>query len=70
MTLQNTHRKLHVGVPGYLDIARNFGRFGYQLSAHQVDIGGMSGLPAHAGEEDIFYVMPEHHFPQCVNMFR
>lgn len=70
MTLQNTHRTLHVGVPGYLDIARNFARFGYQLSAHQVDAAGMSDLPSHAADEDIFYVMPEHHFPQCVSMPR
>lgn len=68
MTLQNTYRTLHAGVPGYLDIATNFARFGYQLSAHKVDAGGISDLPSQAADEDIFYVMPEHHFPQCVSM--
>ncbi|OPA87900.1 hypothetical protein BFW88_18015 [Pseudomonas fluorescens] len=65
MTLNKTHRRLHFGVPGYLDIARNFERFGFDLVPHAVDEEGMT-LPESAGDSDVIYCMPEHHFPQCV----
>lgn len=65
MTLSKTHKDLHFGVPGYLDIARNFERFGFALKPHPVDSVGML-LPESALNSDVIYCMPEHHFPQCV----
>jgi len=32
------------GTPGYLDIARNFGRFGFDLVSHPVDADGLKAL--------------------------
>lgn len=67
MALAKARRRVHFGAPGYLDIARNFGRFGFGLVSHPVDADGMR-VPSSLGNKDVLYVMPEHHFPQCVSL--
>jgi len=67
MVLAKVRRRVHFGTPGYLDIARNFGRFGFDLVSHPVDADGLKA-PASLGSADVLYVMPEHHFPQCVSL--
>ena len=68
LTLARSRQRLHFGVPGYLDIARNFARFGFDLSPHPVDADGIALTTAKLGERDVLYLMPEHHFPQCVTL--
>lgn len=65
MTLMSRRKRLHYGCPGYLDIARNFARFGYQLTSHNVDAEGLNLHGTELGAKDVLYLMPEHHFPQC-----
>jgi len=67
MLSAKTRSRVHFGTPGYLDIARNFARFGFDLISHPVDIDGMK-IPSSLGKKDVLYVMPEHHFPQCVSL--
>lgn len=68
LTLAKNRRRLHFGVPGYLDIARNFARFGFDLEQHPIDANGIALANSKLGKDDILYVMPEHHFPQCVTL--
>jgi GntR family transcriptional regulator/MocR family aminotransferase len=59
---------VHLGVPGYLGIPRNFARLDYVLHAHEVDAGGIRLGNTSLGPRDVLYLMPEHHFPQCVTL--
>jgi GntR family transcriptional regulator/MocR family aminotransferase len=68
LTLARNRHYLHFGEPGYLDIARNFARFGFELRPHPVDSAGISLSASTLGEGDVLYIMPEHHFPQCVTL--
>lgn len=68
LTLAKSRRRLHFGAPGYLDIARNFARFGFDLKQHPVDTDGIALANSKLGKDDVLYVMPEHHFPQCVTL--
>jgi GntR family transcriptional regulator/MocR family aminotransferase len=68
LTLAQGRRNLHFGSPGYLDIARNFARFGFKLRQHPVDADGITVAASSLGKDDVLYVMPEHHFPQCVTL--
>ncbi|MEP9351923.1 PLP-dependent aminotransferase family protein [Xanthobacter sp. KR7-225] len=68
LTQAKERRNIHFGTPGYLDIARNFARFGFDLHDHPVDAGGILLTTSDLGKNDILYVMPEHHFPQCVTL--
>lgn len=68
LTLRTSRRRLHFGVPGYLDMARNFARFGFELKSHPVDGEGIDLNGWEPGPDDVLYVMPEHHFPQCVTL--
>jgi len=68
LTLAQSRRRLHFGAPGYLDIARNFSRFGFELRQHPVDADGIALATSDLGKDDVLYVMPEHHFPQCVTL--
>jgi GntR family transcriptional regulator/MocR family aminotransferase len=68
LSLQESRRALHFGVPGYLGIPRNFARFGYELHGHAVDADGIRLGAARLGGDDLLYVMPEHHFPQCISL--
>lgn len=68
LTLAQSRRNLHFGVPGYLDIARNFARFGFNLRKHPVDSEGIALSESELGKDDVLYIMPEHHFPQCVTL--
>lgn len=68
LTLTQTRKTLHFGEPGYLDFARNFARFGFNLQSYAVDASGIAAQPSSLGDQDILYVMPEHHFPQCVTL--
>ena len=68
LTLAQHRRHLHFGTPGYLDIARNFARFGFKLKQHPVDSEGIALTATDLGKDDLLYVMPEHHFPQCVTL--
>jgi GntR family transcriptional regulator/MocR family aminotransferase len=68
LTLAKSRQRLHFGTPGYLDIARNFARFGFDLKQHPVDSFGINLNGARVGKNDVLYVMPEHHFPQCVSL--
>ncbi len=68
LTLAKSRRRLHFGVPGYLDIARNFARFGFDLKQHPVDSDGIALPVSDLRENDVLYIMPEHHFPQCVTL--
>lgn len=64
LLLIRTRSTLHFGVPGYLDIARNFARFGFQWRPHPVDGQGMIFPSQSLGLTDVAYLMPAHHFPQ------
>ena len=68
MALRESRKVLHFGVPGYLGIPRNFARFGYTLHAHDVDSGGIRPGNAKLSHDDLLYLMPEHHFPQCFTL--
>lgn len=68
MTLMNSRSVFHFGNPGYMDFAHNFSRFGYRLQPHTLDNEGMSVTELPGTDQDIVYLMPEHHFPQCVTM--
>jgi len=68
MTLAESRKTFHFGEPGYLDFARNFARFGFSLRSHPVDASGVAAPISSLGEQDVLYVMPEHHFPQCVSL--
>jgi GntR family transcriptional regulator/MocR family aminotransferase len=68
LALARSRRRLHFGVPGYLDIARNFARFGFELRQHRIDASGIALAASDLGKDDVLYVMPEHHFPQCVTL--
>lgn len=67
LTLNKHRPDLHFGEPGYLDIARNFSRFGFSLKAHPMDNNGII-LDSQLGKNDVLYLMPEHHFPQCITL--
>lgn len=67
LTLKKHRSDLHFGEPGYLDIARNFSRFGFSLKAHPMDNDGII-LDSQLGKNDVLYLMPEHHFPQCITL--
>jgi GntR family transcriptional regulator/MocR family aminotransferase len=66
LALQRSRKTVHFGVPGYLGIPRNFARFNYALHAHEVDTQGIVLGNTLLGADDILYLMPEHHFPQCI----
>ncbi|WP_242460014.1 PLP-dependent aminotransferase family protein [Pantoea agglomerans] len=68
MTLMHSRSVFHFGSPGYMDFAHNFGRFGYKLQSHAIDSEGLSVAELAGTDRDIVYLMPEHHFPQCVTM--
>ncbi|MGV1822456.1 PLP-dependent aminotransferase family protein [Agrobacterium tumefaciens] len=68
MTLQKSCNAIHFGVPGYIDIPRNFARFNYTLHAHGVDSNGILLGDTRLGPEDLLYLMPQHHFPQCLTL--
>lgn len=68
LTLSRSRKYLHFGTPGYLDIARNFARFGFKLKEHPVDAEGIALTAGDLGKDDVLYIMPEHHFPQCVTL--
>lgn len=68
LTLSLSRKTFHFGEPGYLDFARNFGRFGFSLQSHAVDASGIAAPVRSLGRKDILYVMPEHHFPQCFTL--
>lgn len=67
LTLIKQRHRLHFGEPGYLDIARNFARFGFSLHGHQMDNNGIQ-FDAPFNHKDVLYLMPEHHFPQCITL--
>lgn len=58
----------HFGAPGYMEFARNFARFGYQLQSHRMDSEGIDVSDFSGSSRDILYLMPEHHFPQCITL--
>ncbi|EBG2393020.1 PLP-dependent aminotransferase family protein [Salmonella enterica subsp. enterica] len=58
----------HFGTPGYMEFARNFARFGYQLQPHRMDSEGIDVSDFRGSSGDILYLMPEHHFPQCITL--
>jgi GntR family transcriptional regulator/MocR family aminotransferase len=68
LALKGSRRRIHFGSPGYLDIARNFARFGFEMVAHGVDAEGINISDAVLGQDDVLYIMPEHHFPQGVTL--
>lgn len=67
LTLIKQRSRLHFGEPGYLDIARNFARFGFSLHSHPMDNNGVI-LDTPLKHKDVLYLMPEHHFPQCITL--
>lgn len=68
MTLMNERSVFHFGDPGYMEFARNFSRFGYELKPHQMDTEGIDITNLSGTPRDILYLMPEHHFPQCITL--
>jgi GntR family transcriptional regulator/MocR family aminotransferase len=68
LTLAGMRKRIHFGSPGYLDLARNFARFGFEMVAHGVDQNGIDLAGSNLGQDDVLYIMPEHHFPQCVSL--
>lgn len=68
MTIRHERSCFHFGDPGYLEFARNFARFGYQLQPHGMDAEGIDITDFEPSSRDILYLMPEHHFPQCITL--
>ncbi|MHC0463075.1 MocR-like pyridoxine biosynthesis transcription factor PdxR [Kosakonia cowanii] len=68
MTIRHERSCFHFGDPGYLEFARNFSRFGYQLQPHGMDAEGIDITDFEPSSRDILYLMPEHHFPQCITL--
>lgn len=68
LALRESRTTLHFGAPGYLGIPRNFARFGYTLQGHAVDGDGIRLDTGCLNGDDLLYLMPEHHFPQCVTL--
>ncbi|KMZ13521.1 putative transcriptional regulator of pyridoxine metabolism [Candidatus Burkholderia humilis] len=68
MHLTGQSRQIHFGVPGYLNLVRNFERFGFRTVEHSVDGDGVKLDYRYMKPGDIVYLMPEHHFPQCVTL--
>jgi len=68
LALAGMRKRIHFGSPGYLDFARNFARFGFEMVSHPVDQNGIDLSGNHFGQDDVLYIMPEHHFPQCVSL--
>ncbi|MBE3175368.1 PLP-dependent aminotransferase family protein [Enterobacter cloacae complex sp. P29RS] len=68
MTVRQERTYFHFGEPGYLEFARNFSRFGYELQSHRMDAEGIDISGFRPASEDILYLMPEHHFPQCITL--
>ncbi len=50
------------------EFARNFSRFGYNLQSHRMDPEGIDLSDFRPTAKDILYLMPEHHFPQCITL--
>lgn len=53
---------------GLPEFARNFSRFGYNLQSHRMDPEGIDLSDFRPTAKDILYLMPEHHFPQCITL--
>jgi len=68
MTVRQERTCFHFGEPGYLEFARNFSRFGYGLQSHRMDAEGIDISGFRPASKDILYLMPEHHFPQCITL--
>ncbi|CAH5294075.1 transcriptional regulator [Klebsiella pneumoniae] len=68
MTVRQERTCFHFGEPGYLEFARNFSRFGYNLQSHRMDPEGIDLSDFRPTAKDILYLMPEHHFPQCITV--
>ncbi len=68
MTVRQERTCFHFGEPGYLEFARNFSRFGYELQSHRMDTEGIDISGFRPASKDILYLMPEHHFPQCITL--
>ncbi len=68
MTVRQDRTCFHFGDPGYLEFARNFSRFGYDLQSHEMDAEGINISDFRLTSSDILYLMPEHHFPQCITL--
>ncbi|EAX3097949.1 PLP-dependent aminotransferase family protein [Salmonella enterica] len=68
MTVRQERTCFHFGEPGYLEFARNFSRFGYGLQSHRMDAEGIDISGFWPASKDILYLMPEHHFPQCITL--
>ncbi|TYT04078.1 PLP-dependent aminotransferase family protein [Klebsiella pneumoniae] len=68
MTVRQERTCFHFGEPGYLEFARNFSRFGYNLQSHRMDPEGIDLSDFRPTAKDILYLMPEHHFPQCITL--
>ncbi|GEM_PF-1337546 len=66
MTVRQERTCFHFGEPGYLEFARNFSHFGYGLQSHRMDAEGIDISGFRPSSKDILYLMPEHHFPQCI----
>ncbi len=68
MAIRHERSCFHFGDPGYMEFARNFDRFGYQLQPHCMDAEGIDITDFEPSSRDILYLMPEHHFPQCITL--
>lgn len=68
MTLMQSRSAFHFGNPGYLEFAKNFARFGFRLQPHDIDDEGIRTDGLAGSDQDVLYVMPEHHFPQCITL--
>ncbi|KMQ79566.1 transcriptional regulator, GntR family with aminotransferase activity [Candidatus Burkholderia pumila] len=68
MHLVGHTKQIHFGVPGYLDLVKNFERVGFRALGHLVDSEGVRLNYQLIKPGDIVYLMPEHHFPQCVTL--
>lgn len=68
MTVRQERTCFHFGEPGYLEFARNFSHFGYELQSHRMDPEGIDVSGFGPSSKDILYLMPEHHFPQCITL--
>lgn len=68
MAMGKERSAFHFGDPGYMEFARNFSRFGYQLYPHPMDCDGINLTGYRGTDQDIIYLMPEHHFPQCITL--
>ncbi|WP_286140714.1 PLP-dependent aminotransferase family protein [Escherichia sp. ESNIH1] len=68
MVKQQERSCFHFGEPGYMEFARTFSRFGYSLKSHLMDDEGIDISDFQGSSRDILYLMPEHHFPQCITL--